>query len=301
LEQFFAFDPAKQNDMKIATIVMVHKEPTQAARLLDRLGHPQNDLFLHVDQKCRLEDFTRLIKTPVQLVQPRHLVKWAGMSQVTTMLGCMRQVLASPQAYSHLHFLSGQDYPARPLGEWVGFLAQHPGQQFMQYELISEPGWWQQAMHRVEEYHLPDHDFRGSHRLAWLASRLLGKRKFPLPSYVLAGRSSWFTLTRQAAEYVVGLDSSEPRLARFFRYTWGPDEIFFPTILHNSPFGPSIVRDNNLRYIDWSEGKPSPKTLTLADLGAIRASGCFFARKFDPSVDAQVMDALDEAISVYRH
>jgi hypothetical protein len=282
--------------MKVAMIVMAHKAPEQLARLLARLQHQQCGTFLHVDQKSRLADFMAPIAVPVQLIEPRHNLIWAGYSIVTAMLACIRQVLASPGAYTHLHFLSGQDYPTRPLGELVDFLAQHPGQQFMQYELVSEPGWWQQAMHRVEEYHLPDHHFRGRHRLAWLASRLLGRRKFPLPGYVLAGRSQWFTITRQAAEYVVGQVSAEPKLARFFRYTWGSDEIFFPTILHNSPFGPGIVRNNNLRYIDWSEGNPSPKTLTLADLGAIRASGCFFARKFDPLVDSQVMDALDQVI-----
>lgn len=282
--------------MKIATIVMVHKEPAQVARLLARLGHPQSDTFLHVDQKCGLADFTTQIKTPIQLIQPRHNLIWAGMSQVTAMLACMRQVLASPQPYDYLHFLSGQDYPIRPLAEWVDFLAQHQGRQFMQYELITEPGWWQQARHRVRDYHLPEHQFRGRHRVAWLLSRLLPARQFPLPGYVLAGRSSWFTLTRPAAEHVVRFADAHPEVMRFFRWTWGADEIFFPTILHNSPFGPTIVRDNNLRYIDWSTGKASPKTLTLADFGAIMASGSFFARKFDPHTDPPVLDAIDQAV-----
>jgi Core-2/I-Branching enzyme len=283
--------------MKIATIVMVHKEPAQVARLLARLVHPQNDIFLHVDQKCPLEDFTDLIETSIQLIKPRHNLKWAGLSQVTAMLACMRQVMAAPVQYDYLHFLSGQDYPIRPLGEWVDFLARHLGQQFMQYELMGEPGWWPQALHRVEQYHLADQQFPGRHRLAWLITKLLPKRKFPLSGYVLAGRSSWSTLTRPAVEYVLRFVDQHPEVVRFFGWCWGPDEIFFPTILHNSPFRESIVRDNNLRYIDWSEQKASPKTLTLADFGTMMASGCFFARKFDPGTDAQVMDELDRVIS----
>jgi hypothetical protein len=117
-----------------------------------------------------------------------------------------------------------------------------------------------------------------------------------LPGYLLAGRSQWFSITKPAAKYVVQFADAHPQVMRFFRRTWGPDEIFFPTILHNSPFRPTIVRDNNLRYIDWSTGMASPKTLTLADLRAIMASGSFFARKFDPHTDAQVLEAIDQAV-----
>ena len=51
--------------------------------------------------------------------------------------------------------------------------------------------------------------------------------------------------------------------------------------------------NDNLRYIDWSEGKDSPKTLTIADKDAILASPKLYARKFDMAKEPGVLDFLD--------
>jgi hypothetical protein len=74
------------------------------------------------------------------------------------------------------------------------------------------------------------------------------------------------------------------------------DEHFFHTILLNSPLRDRIVNDD-LRYVDWSgHGGERPAILRSSDVGAIRASGQLFARKFDVTVDARVLGLLDEGI-----
>jgi hypothetical protein len=105
------------------------------------------------------------------------------------------------------------------------------------------------------------------------------------------GSAHW-CLSRACLEYVVARD---PEIIRFFRRSAVPDEAFFQTILMSSPLAPTIVNDD-LRYIDWSEGRPSPRVLTMADLETLKASHALFARKFDTRVDAAVLDALDEHI-----
>ncbi len=52
--------------------------------------------------------------------------------------------------------------------------------------------------------------------------------------------------------------------------------------------------NDNLRYIDWTEGKVSPQTFTIDDLLVLRDSGKLFARKFNESVDAAILDELDK-------
>jgi hypothetical protein len=83
-----------------------------------------------------------------------------------------------------------------------------------------------------------------------------------------------------------------PRFMRFFRHAGIPDESFFQTILLNSPLAGSVV-DDDLHYADWSEGRSHPRTLGLADLDRVLASGELFARKFD---DQRVLDAIDERV-----
>ena len=70
-----------------------------------------------------------------------------------------------------------------------------------------------------------------------------------------------------------------------------PDEIFFQTLVLNSPHRDSVV-DANLRYIDW----PGPRVLRADDLDALLGSGMLFARKFDETVDAEILDLLDHQI-----
>ena len=47
-----------------------------------------------------------------------------------------------------------------------------------------------------------------------------------------------------------------------------------------------------MRYIDWSEGKDSPKILTKDDLDKILGSRKLFGRKFDISKDREVIEYL---------
>jgi hypothetical protein len=51
--------------------------------------------------------------------------------------------------------------------------------------------------------------------------------------------------------------------------------------------------NNDLRYIDWSMGGVSPKTLSIDDAEAILASGKLFARKFDLSKGPELLDLID--------
>jgi hypothetical protein len=62
----------------------------------------------------------------------------------------------------------------------------------------------------------------------------------------------------------------------------------------SSELAPTVVNDN-LRYIDWSRGA-RPAVLGMADLEALRRSPKLFARKFDVTVDRQVLDAIDREL-----
>ncbi|WP_064196518.1 MULTISPECIES: hypothetical protein [Emticicia] len=64
-------------------------------------------------------------------------------------------------------------------------------------------------------------------------------------------------------------------------------------ITFDSIYQKDMVNDN-LRYIDWSEGKASPKTFTIDDLLVLQYSGKLFDRKFNETIDAAILDELDK-------
>ena len=101
-------------------------------------------------------------------------------------------------------------------------------------------------------------------------------------------------MARSVAEYVHEFTQLNPAYVRFFKHAFVPGELFFQTIVLNSPFRETIVNDN-LRFIDWPE-KPGPTILRVERLSRLLESGKLFARKFDSTVDAAILDALDQEI-----
>jgi hypothetical protein len=115
--------------------------------------------------------------------------------------------------------------------------------------------------------------------------------------------SQWWVLSRKAVDYILDFAASNPRLVRFYKHSLIPDEMFFHTILGNSPFRSRAAR--NLTYADWSKGlsrNPAPLTrehlvqFAMPDfqLSDVEGTGpCYFARKFSSS-DAALLDRIDE-------
>lgn len=58
--------------------------------------------------------------------------------------------------------------------------------------------------------------------------------------------------------------------------------------LNNSVFSKDMI-NNNLRYVDWSEGKVNPKTLPMEDAEKLKNSEKLFARKFNTEVDNKIL------------
>jgi hypothetical protein len=111
------------------------------------------------------------------------------------------------------------------------------------------------------------------------------------------GGSAFFCLPKQQVNYVTEYLDENPSVKKFFKHTGLIDEIFFQTILMNSPFRPQVNNDNK-RYIDWSKSKDGhPKFLTSADLEAIIKSDKLFARKFSLTVDKDILDLIDQKLA----
>jgi hypothetical protein len=151
------------------------------------------------------------------------------------------------------------------------------------------------------------------------------RRRFPFRDLVPYGGSQWWTLTGRSIRYILDFLGSRPDFVRFYRYTQCPDEMVFQTILLNSPLAEraanreayqrwsssieSIGRSDremlpessfNLRFIDWS-GSPEdergyPAVLDARDFENLRRSECLFARKFDSTRSASLLDRIDSEL-----
>lgn len=122
---------------------------------------------------------------------------------------------------------------------------------------------------------------------------LLCQRKIPYGLQPWGGSGYW-TLCREHADYVAQFIRSHPKFVRFFRRGYVPDEIFFQTILLNSPYKTDIVNDD-IRNIDWSDPRETLKVLLKDDWKKLEKCKDLLARKFDVNRDAHILPRIDEA------
>ncbi|MGN6555650.1 MAG: beta-1,6-N-acetylglucosaminyltransferase, partial [Verrucomicrobiota bacterium] len=116
------------------------------------------------------------------------------------------------------------------------------------------------------------------------------KRKIPGGLHPHFGSSYWY-LHRSCLQWVHDYLINHPEYVKFFRWAHIPDENFFQTLLMNSELEPSIC-PRTLTYVDWRP--PFPGILTIEDLPRLHESDCLMARKFDSTVDAEIMNQLDQ-------
>lgn len=277
--------------MKIAHLLLTHANPAQLKRLMDSLAHPDADFYIHVDLKADIGPFLPLADNKhIFLIKKREKVFWGAYSIVQATVNAFYEIMGSGKKYDFINLLSGQDYPLKSTEEIHDFLGLNRGKAFMHTLSITDE--WQEAIPRITRYHLSNYQFAGRHQAEKLLNFLLPERKMP-NGLIPVGRSQWFTITPTHVKYILEYLEKNRHVQRFFELTWGVDEIIFQTLLYNSPHKDEMVNDN-LRYIDWSEGKASPKTFTIQDLSVLTHSGKLFARKFNENIDSDILNALDK-------
>ena len=90
--------------MRIAHIIMVHKNPEQLVRLIKRLKHPDADFYVHVDAKFNIDDFKSLSSfEQVFFIKNRVNCNWGGNTLFIGIITAMNEVLSLKKDYSFLN------------------------------------------------------------------------------------------------------------------------------------------------------------------------------------------------------
>ncbi|OLY91854.1 Core-2/I-Branching enzyme [Cnuella takakiae] len=286
--------------VRIAHLITTYKCPVQLERLVDALAHKDAACFIHVDGNVSLSEYLFLEKKDgVRLIKNRKRVVWGGYSFTEAILNSIEEIANSESKFDYINLLSSQDYPIKPIEEFVQFLTVHKGYSFIAYEGEDSSKWWKESTSRIYAYNLNDFKFRGKYFIQQVLNTFLPLRKFPMLGKLYGSScATWWTMDMACASYVLSFINSNKKLTRYMKFTWGADEFLLPSIVMNSPFA-KLTLNNNLRYIDWSEGGSNPKILGMKDLPSIKRSDNFFARKFDILIDEKVLTAIDTEMLNY--
>ncbi|WP_158799820.1 beta-1,6-N-acetylglucosaminyltransferase [Pedobacter sp. L105] len=276
--------------MRLAHLILAHSNPLQLERLVKRLIYTQTDVYIHLDGKSNIEEFIHLERLEnVFFIGKRTAITWANYSMVTATLGSFEEILKKNIVYSHINLLSGQDYPLKSAAAIQKFMLANADKTFMRSRQVDIE--WQESMSRFNLYSLGDYNFPLKFPIQSLINRILPKRKLPMGLKPF-GFSQWMAITPVCASYVINYLKKNTAVRRFFKMTWGVDELVFQTVLLNSDLKHTIVNDH-LRYIKFEKGGSRPKTLTMEDAQILVDSNQFFARKFSADTDTEILDYLD--------
>ena len=279
--------------MRVAHLILTHKNPPQLERLLAMLAHPSFDFYIHIDKKADITPFLPLAeKKNVFLVRQRVSIHWAGYGTIQATLNSFEEILAKG-GYDYINVMSGQDFPLKSADYIHEYIAQRKGTEFISCESIEDE--WKSAAGRIKQYHLINWRLPGKFRLEKWINRILPTRKYPL-DHIVVGRANWFTITHGAAQYIIDFLKKNPKVVGYFKYCWGADEFIFSTVVYNSPYREKIRP--NLMYVDWTgQVDGHPRVLNISDFDRLTTTrDKLLARKFDLNTDSAIVDQLEKWI-----
>lgn len=280
--------------MRVAHLIITYTSPFQTERMIQRMQHPEFDFYIHVDAKFPLESHDNLKKySNVYFIQNRVDVQWAAYSTIQAEFNGLQEILDSARTYDFISLMSGQDYPIKTTEQMQSFFDERKGKLLLKYRAFS--GEWEEGMKRVNKYHMTDFRFKGQFLLEKLINFFVKRTDQP-KGMKFYGSSMFWAISPEAAEYVLKTVDRVPKMRRFFKYSWAPDEFLFQTILLNSPFASKVINEN-CHYYKHPPQTPSPKTFDSSDFDDIIASDRLYARKFDMAKAPELLDRIDNFLT----
>lgn len=271
----------------IAYLILVHRYPNQFKRLFKAIYHPANHYIIHVDKRSgvelqtELEGFLKGYPNTSMLKSEKAL--WGGFSLVDAELRAIKELLKMGLKWEFFINLSAQDFPLKSQTYIHNYLSHHIGKDFLKVsnQTLVRPD----TLHRIENYVTESGND--------IITEPIMKRSFLSGVTPFIG-NQWMILSRKFCEFVS--DSPEvERFKEFYKHTFIADEGFFQTVIMNTSYKPTIVNDDK-RTIDWipmGTIKLRPRDFTIQDANFLIASQDLFARKFDETVDSDILSLLE--------
>ncbi|WP_310549899.1 beta-1,6-N-acetylglucosaminyltransferase [Paenibacillus glufosinatiresistens] len=283
---------------KMAYVVLCHKNPQQINLLLESLKDEHVEFFLHVDAESGIEHEIRH-RPDIHFVREPVVVQWGHYSQIESVLKCFK-LIRETDAYDYVHLISGQDLPLVPNRTIAEFFKAAEGKEFVKHVKLPNSTEMWGCLYRVSVYY-PRFLISKDRRITRLRDRytnvvmrvpFLRRKLDALPAELYKG-SNWMSITGACMEYILDYIGGNPDYDRLFRHSFCGDEVYFHTLILNSPYRENVVNEIK-RYTDWDTGPDYPRTLRLEDYSRIRekGQGCFWGRKFDLDVDREIIDHL---------
>ena len=294
--------------LKIAYICLCHTDPAFVARTAKVLQYEGDGFFIHVDNK---QDVTPFIDScvginSVHFVENRIDNYWGGYNSIVATMRTIKLALSTDN-YDRFVLLQGQDYPLFSPREIHDFFELHLDTEFCKAKNVSVSsnkrdymrccGFW--LMDSKTSF-LKKSIIALLHRFNTIGIKYR-KSTFMDQNETWSVYQGWaqFALTRNCIEHIMNVYENNSRYNKYMKHRFPPDEIYIPTIIHNSIFKNNVSKD----VVFNRSGKETLLNLTYFeypihvvvftdknDYQWLKETGCLFVRK----VNSDSQDLLNE-------
>ena len=275
-----------QFDPDLAFLIIAHHQPAHLGRLIRALEDPRHFFFIHVDRKVSIDPFRAAVGEGenVVFVRDRVEVEWAKLSVVEATLNTIRAAAGSAREFRRYTLLSGSDYPIKH-------------RRVIRKRLTESDRQFLRIDRRLT---LAAND---THR--GVLKDLPGGRYFD--DFSPFHGSMFWSLTAPCIRYVLDFVDANPGYVDIHRHVVAPDEVFFHSLMKQSPFAGTISQDfsdgahpdhlhHANHFIDWPHFNRRRLLLEARDFDALLVSEALFARKFEERRSRHLLQMLDEEV-----
>jgi hypothetical protein len=117
--------------MKLAILLLCHKNADQVNLFLQVMQHPDIEFFVHIDKKSHIAD--QIIKrNDIHVLQYslRVDVQWSGISMIQATLNMLQEAYCSKK-FDYYWLCSGQDFPLKSTEKIVSYFQNYWGKNFV--------------------------------------------------------------------------------------------------------------------------------------------------------------------------
>lgn len=275
----------------------------QIKRIVKHLWRPAHTIVFHVDASAGSDYLVRELDLlcagheNMHVLPTRFDTTWGGSGLMHMYLAAIKFSLSF--RWDHFINLSEQDFPLVSVERLQAFLAPKLGKSFLNAKL--------EKTAKERERLIGKQGIKFVCRQCERYMFRIAQREVPKNINFVVG-SDWYMLSREFCEYLANDESRYLRAMKaFFGETILSAESFLHTMAANGQHCHTIEW-NNHRFENWITGKGcqcaktavdwcgcSPLTLRKDDAQVLRehSSFRFFARKFDPRLDMEVLRAVE--------
>ena len=181
--------------MKLAYLILAHKNPEQVKRLVELLN---GDVYIHVDSKSKLENYY-INNTKIHYIDEMVSITWGGFSMVEATLKLINEAKKNWN-YDYYILLSGDDYPIKKLDQFESYLNKNRKFSFVEYDKFEEK--WEILMPRYQKFKIFQKDYLVYKAVQKILNFFVNKRCMYRNMQAYKG-SQWWCLNSESIEYIL--------------------------------------------------------------------------------------------------